>query len=267
MNCFLLRNISDKADMGCKSSKDGIKYKMVLLKIQRVLVRKERRELAEKYEKITGKKVVLRNIRDYIEDKEKKNVKGRTRKGKVEITLRKNVVKKGKISKCKKKKIQKRKRFYDEDKIVIDKQEGYCSINKVNDCVVDKQEHLRKQMMMITPLKRNNNIEDSNNISFSINSNCNCISNDQTTDKSTNIKQQIQSTTTTTNNLYINNNNIQHKLNISTFPNINITTTTTTNINTIKYTPPTQLKHLLYKHQILSGLKKQLPFEESIETE
>jgi hypothetical protein len=256
--------------MGCKSSKDGIKYKMVLLKIQRVLVRKERRELAEKYEKITGKKVVLRNIRDYIEDKEKKNVKGRTRKGKVEITLRKNVVKKGKISKCKKKKIQKRKRFYDEDKIVIDKQEGFCSINKVNDWVVDKQEHLRKQMMMITPLKRNNNyvIEDSNNISFSNNSNCNCISNDQTTDKSTNIKQQIQSTTTTTNNFLINNNNnnIQHKLNISTFPNINITTTTT-NINTIKYTPPTQLKHLLYKHQILSGLKKQLPFEESIETE
>ena len=266
MNCFLLRNISDKGDMGCKFSKDGIKYKMVLLKIQRVLVRKERRELAEKYEKITGKKVVLRKIKDYVEDKEKKDVKGRrTRKGKVEIMLRKNGTKKGKISKCKKKKIQKRKRFYDEDKIVIDKQKGFCSINKVNDWVIDKQEHLRKQMMMITPLKRNNNIEDSNNISFSNNSNCNCISNDQTTDKSTNIKQQIQSTTTT-NNFSI-NNNIQHKLNISTFPNINITTTTTTNINTIKYTPPTQLKHLLYKHQILSGLKKQLPFEESIETE
>lgn len=252
--------------MGCKLSKDGIKYKMVLLKIQRVLVRKERRELVEKYEKITGKKVVLRKIRDYVADKEERNVKGRTRKGKVEITLG-NKKRKNGVKKCKKK-IQKRKRFYDEDKIVIDKQEGFCSINKVNDWVVDKQKHLRKQMMMITPLKRNNNnyvIEDSNNISFSNNSNCNCISNDQTTDKSTTIKQQIQSSSSTTNNFSI-NNNIQHKLNISTFPNINITTTTT-NINTIKYTPPTQLKNLLYKHQIISGLKKQLPFEESIETE
>ena len=260
--------------MGCKHTKDGIRYKMVLLRIQRVLVRKERKELAEKLEKITGKKVVLQKIRDFVEEKEEMKKEGnisekdKRKERRTEIKFGNNAknrnVRKGKESK-QRRKIQRRKRFHDEDNIVIERQEGFCALNKANDWSVNKHNYLKKQMMMITPLKRNNDYiredgNNSNNMSNSNNnSNCNCISNEQTTDKSTNTKKQTKSTRN--NNFSINNN----KLNISTFPNINITTTT--NINTIKYTPPNQQKYLIHKRQVISTLKKQLPFEESIETE
>ncbi len=61
--------------MGCEYSKDDLETRMLMLKIKRVAIRQKRQKIIEKLEKLTGEKIIIEPISDYLEDDNKDNKK------------------------------------------------------------------------------------------------------------------------------------------------------------------------------------------------
>ena len=61
--------------MGCEYSKDDLETRMLMLKIKRVAIRQKRQKIIEKLEKLTGEKIIIEPIPDYLEDDNKDNKK------------------------------------------------------------------------------------------------------------------------------------------------------------------------------------------------
>ena len=59
--------------MGCEYSKDDLETRMLMLKIKRVAIRQKRQKIIEKLEKLTGEKIIIEPISDYLEDDNKDN--------------------------------------------------------------------------------------------------------------------------------------------------------------------------------------------------
>ena len=61
--------------MGCEYSKDDLETRMLMLKIKIVAIRQKRQKIIEKLEKLTGEKIIIEPISDYLEDDNKDNKK------------------------------------------------------------------------------------------------------------------------------------------------------------------------------------------------
>ena len=54
--------------MGCESSKEDLEARMLMLKMKRLAIRQQRKKKKEKLEQLTGEKIILEPIPDYLED-------------------------------------------------------------------------------------------------------------------------------------------------------------------------------------------------------
>ena len=54
--------------MGCENTKEDLETKMLMLKIKRVAIRQKRQKKIERLEKLTGEKILIEPLPDYLED-------------------------------------------------------------------------------------------------------------------------------------------------------------------------------------------------------
>ena len=61
--------------MGCSSAREKIESKMLSLKLERVLIKQEKKKQIAQLEKMTGEKIKREKIPDYIDPEELKKMK------------------------------------------------------------------------------------------------------------------------------------------------------------------------------------------------
>ena len=54
--------------MGCEDSKESLKSKILMLKLKRIAIQKQRNEKIERLQKLTGEEIIIEPIPDYLED-------------------------------------------------------------------------------------------------------------------------------------------------------------------------------------------------------
>ena len=54
--------------MGCENTKEDLETKMLMLKIKRVAIKQKRQKKIERLEKLTGEKILIEPLPDYLED-------------------------------------------------------------------------------------------------------------------------------------------------------------------------------------------------------
>ena len=59
--------------MGCEYTKEDLEARMLMLKIKRLAIRQQRRKKIEKLEKLTGEKIIIEPIPDYLEETNENN--------------------------------------------------------------------------------------------------------------------------------------------------------------------------------------------------
>ena len=59
--------------MGCEYTKEDLEARMLMLKIKRLAIRQQRMKKIEKLEKLTGEKIIIEPIPDYLEENNENN--------------------------------------------------------------------------------------------------------------------------------------------------------------------------------------------------
>ena len=59
--------------MGCEYTKEDLEARMLMLKIKRLAIRQQRRKKIEKLEKLTGEKIIIEPIPDYLDETNENN--------------------------------------------------------------------------------------------------------------------------------------------------------------------------------------------------
>ena len=54
--------------MGCEDSKESLKSKILMLKLKRIAIQKQRNEKIEKLKKLSGEEIIIEPIPDFLED-------------------------------------------------------------------------------------------------------------------------------------------------------------------------------------------------------
>ena len=54
--------------MGCEDSKESLKSKILMLKLKRIAIQKQRNENIERLQKLTGEEIIIEPIPDCLED-------------------------------------------------------------------------------------------------------------------------------------------------------------------------------------------------------
>ena len=54
--------------MGCDDSKEDLESKMLMLKLKRIAIRQQREKKIARLEKLTGEKIIIEPVPDYLED-------------------------------------------------------------------------------------------------------------------------------------------------------------------------------------------------------